>query len=128
MNVMPFGEKELNEYLERFEDGICYELALYFRLINPADPHVDEEGNELSEEEIKDVREELEKSLGIEYYESATIINVIRFIFCDEGAFRYEGFESSGIIKIIDVNGDSGLLSLKKITNQATKARNDDNK
>jgi hypothetical protein len=125
MNVVPFGEKELEEYLERFDDGIRDDFEIYSNFIGGN--LRDEDGKELSEEMKTDIKEALEKSLGIEYYEDATIINLIGFIFCGEGAFRYEGIDSSGIIQIRDVNGDSGLLSTKKITDQATRAQNKDN-
>lgn len=109
MKAVPLGEKELEKYLKRFDEGIRNDFTLY--LASREDNLVDGEENEFSEEMKKGIAEELEKSLGIEHDgENVIIINVLGLVVCDEDFFIYKGIDSLGNIEIRDVNGDTAYL------------------
>jgi hypothetical protein len=122
MEIVPFGDKELEEYLEKFDEQICDEFEVYMQLNRP-DPGIsltDENGDELSEDVKKIMLEELEKSLGVE----DTIINLIGLVVSDFGIFIYKGIDPLGNIEIIDVNRQSGIFHNGKIFNPVEDAKN----
>ncbi|OGM10734.1 hypothetical protein A2Z22_00760 [Candidatus Woesebacteria bacterium RBG_16_34_12] len=108
---IPLSEKEITDHILKFDRAIQEDYNLFQAIMNE-EKMTDENGNELSEEKTKEMKEKLEEALGIEYYENIAIINVLGLVVSDESDFFiYKGTDSRGVIEFRDANGDTGYLT-----------------